>query len=142
MPNFEISIQSTIVQSIPAYMRLRISIGNPNFVLPNLDSVNHCTSKEISMEIKRYLLVQWLTESRFVKTKFSFPIEIRSLMSTGIGCTSKEMPNLDSVNHCTIKTESRFGISKFGIPIEIRSLMSAGIGCSLSASGCVLVVYF
>jgi hypothetical protein len=32
--------------------------------LPNLDSVNHCTSKEISMEIKRYLLVQWLTESR------------------------------------------------------------------------------
>jgi len=55
------------------------SIGMPNFVLPNLDSVNHCTSKEISMEIKRYLLVQWLTESRFGKTKFGFPIEIRSL---------------------------------------------------------------
>ena len=44
-------------------MRLLFSIGMPNFVLPNLDSVNHCTSKEISMEIKRYLLVQWLTES-------------------------------------------------------------------------------
>jgi len=58
--------------------RLRISIGKPNFVLPNLDSVNHCTSKEISIEIKRYLLVQWLTESIFGKTKFGFPIEIRS----------------------------------------------------------------
>ena len=55
----------------------------PNFEMPNLDSVNHCTSKE--------------------------------------------MPNLDSVNHCTSKTESRFGISKFGIPIG--SLMYAGIGC-------------
>jgi hypothetical protein len=33
------------------------------------------------------LLVQWLTESRFCKTKFGFPIEIRSLMSAGIGCT-------------------------------------------------------
>ena len=53
----------------------------PNFVLPNLDSVNHCTSNEISMEIKRYLLVQWLTESRFGKTKFGIPIEKRSLMS-------------------------------------------------------------
>jgi hypothetical protein len=29
------------VQPIPADMRLRISIGKPNFVLPNLDSVNH-----------------------------------------------------------------------------------------------------
>jgi len=29
-------------------MRLRISIGKPNFVLPNLDSVNHCSSKEIN----------------------------------------------------------------------------------------------
>jgi hypothetical protein len=40
------------------------------------------------MEIKRYLLVQWLTESRFGKTKFGFPIEIRSLMSAGIGCSN------------------------------------------------------
>ena len=48
-------------------MFLLFSIGMPNFVSPNLDSVNHCTSKEISMEIKRYLLVQWLTESRFGK---------------------------------------------------------------------------
>ena len=55
----------------------------------NLDSVNHCTSKEISMEIKRYLLVQWLTESRFGKTKFGIPIEKRSLMSAGIGCTGR-----------------------------------------------------
>ena len=46
--------------------------------------------------------------------------------------TSKEMPTLDSVNHCTSKNESRFGISKFGIPIEIRSLMYAGIGCTMS----------
>jgi len=61
----------TYVQPIPTDMRLLFSIGMPNFVLPNLDSVNHCTSKEISTEIKRYLLVQWLTESRFGKTKFN-----------------------------------------------------------------------
>ena len=54
-------------------MRLLFSIGMPNFLLPNLDSVNHCTSKEISVEIKRYLLVQWLTESRFGRTKFGIP---------------------------------------------------------------------
>ena len=35
-----------VVESIPAYMRLRISIGMPNFEMPNLD----CTSKEISIE--------------------------------------------------------------------------------------------
>jgi hypothetical protein len=57
------------IQPIPADMRLLFSIGMPNFLLPNLDSVNHCTSKEISMEIKRYLLLQWLTESRFGKRK-------------------------------------------------------------------------
>ena len=39
--------------------------------MPNLDSVNHCTSK---------------TESRFGISKFGIPIEIRSLMSAGIGC--------------------------------------------------------
>ena len=39
------------VQPIPADMRLLFSIGIPYFLLPNLDSVNHCTSKEISMEI-------------------------------------------------------------------------------------------
>ena len=33
---------------IPEYMRLRISIGMPNFEMPDLDSVNHCTSKEIN----------------------------------------------------------------------------------------------
>ena len=33
------------------------------------------------------LLVQWLTESRFGKVKFGIPIEKRSLMSAGIGCT-------------------------------------------------------
>jgi hypothetical protein len=38
------------------------------------------------MEIKRYILVQWLTESRFGKTKFGIPIEKMSLMSAGIGC--------------------------------------------------------
>ena len=35
------------------------------------------------------LLVQWLTESRFGKTKFGFPIEIRSLMYAGISCTGR-----------------------------------------------------
>ncbi len=41
----------TVVQPIPADMRLLqvFSIGIPYFLLPNLDSVNHCTSKEISM---------------------------------------------------------------------------------------------
>jgi hypothetical protein len=41
------------VQPIPADMRLLFAKGIPYCLLPNLDSVNHCTSKEISMEIKR-----------------------------------------------------------------------------------------
>jgi len=59
-------------------MRLRISIGMPNFEMPNLD----CTSKEISIQSTivavRKSLVQWLTESRFGISKFGIPIEIRS----------------------------------------------------------------
>ena len=74
--SFSVNYFGTVqLQPIPADMRLLFSIGMPNFVLPNLDSVNHCTSKEISMEIKRYLLVQWLTESRFGKRKFGIPFE-------------------------------------------------------------------
>jgi hypothetical protein len=49
------------------------------FRFPNLDSVNHCTSKYLFISILISLLVQWLTESRFGKTKFGFPIEIRSV---------------------------------------------------------------
>ena len=45
-----------LLQPIPADMRLLFSKGIPYFLLPNLDSVNHCTSKEISTETKRYLL--------------------------------------------------------------------------------------
>ena len=40
----ELFWNSSDVQPIPADMRLRISIGMPNFEMPNLDSVNHCTS--------------------------------------------------------------------------------------------------
>ena len=58
----------------------------PNFVLPNLDSVNHCTSKYLFISILISLLVQWLTESRFGKTKFGFPIEIRSTSSLALLC--------------------------------------------------------
>ena len=65
-----------LLQPIPADMS-RISIGKPNFVLPNIDSVNHCTSKYLFISILISLLVQWLTESRFGKTKFGFSIEIR-----------------------------------------------------------------
>ena len=32
------------IQPIPADMKLRISIGMPNFEMPNLDSVNFCTT--------------------------------------------------------------------------------------------------
>ena len=85
--NSELETQTTTftAQSLTAYPRIHetpISIGMPNFEMPNLDSVNHCTSKE--------------------------------------------MPKLDSVNHCTSKTESRFGISTFGIPIEIRRPRHSG----------------
>ena len=49
---------------------LRISIGMPNFEMPNLD----CISKEISIQSTivpvRKSLVQWLTESRFGISKF------------------------------------------------------------------------
>jgi hypothetical protein len=65
------------VQLIPADMRLLFSIGMPNFILLNLDSVNHCTSKYLFISILISLLVQWLTESRFDKTKFGIPIEKR-----------------------------------------------------------------
>jgi len=65
---------------------LLFSKGIP-YYLPNLDSVNHCTSKYLFISILISLLVQWLTESRFGKTKFGIPIEKRSLMSVGIGCT-------------------------------------------------------
>ena len=75
-----------LLQPIPAYMRLLFSKGIPYFLLPNLDSVNHCTSKYLFISILISLLVQWLTESRFGKTKFGIPIEKRSLMSAGIGC--------------------------------------------------------
>jgi hypothetical protein len=62
--------RTELIPRAPKWRRTRTPTrnpGKPNFVLPNLDSVNHCTSKEISMEIKRYLLVQWLTESIFGK---------------------------------------------------------------------------
>jgi hypothetical protein len=52
---------------IPAYMRLLFSKGIP--YLPNLDSVNHCTSKYLFVSVLISLLVQWLTESRFGKRK-------------------------------------------------------------------------
>jgi hypothetical protein len=43
------------VQLIPADMRLRVCFGLrfwiPNFRIPDFDSVNLCTSKEISMEM-------------------------------------------------------------------------------------------
>ena len=35
----------------PAQQKLLFSIGIPYFLLPNLDSVNFCTNKEISMEM-------------------------------------------------------------------------------------------
>ncbi len=39
------SYQMHKVNAIPADMRLRISIGMPNFEMPNLDSVNFCTTR-------------------------------------------------------------------------------------------------
>ena len=62
-------------------MRLRISIGMPNFEMPNLDSVllvQWLTESRLGIS----LLVQWLTESRFRNSAF----EIRSLMYAVIGC--------------------------------------------------------
>ena len=53
------------VTSLPS--PLLFSKGIPYFLLPNLDSVNHCTSKYLSISILISLLVQWLTESRFAK---------------------------------------------------------------------------
>ena len=67
------------LQPIPADMRLRISIGMPNFEMPNLDSVllvQWLTESRFGIS----LLVQWLTESRFRNSAF----EIRSLMYAGI----------------------------------------------------------
>ena len=45
------------------------------------------------MEIKRYLLVQWLSESRFGKTKFAFQsrkgVHVCGCTRTGHGAVSK-----------------------------------------------------
>jgi hypothetical protein len=69
--------RSAEAQPIPAYMRLRISIGMPNFEMPNLDSVNHCTSKEMpNLDSVNHCTSK--TESRFSISKFGIPIEIRS----------------------------------------------------------------
>jgi hypothetical protein len=64
--------------SVP-YRTLRISIGMPNFEMPNLDSVllvQWLTASRLGIS----LLVQWLTESRFRNSAF----EIRSLMSAAV----------------------------------------------------------
>ena len=61
--------RGNVIQPIPADMRLLFSKGIPYFLLPNLDSVNHCTSKYLFVSILISLLVQWLTESRFGKRK-------------------------------------------------------------------------
>ena len=58
-----------LVQPIPADMRLLFAKVIPYCLLPNLDSVNHCTSKYLFISILISFLVQWLTESRFGKRK-------------------------------------------------------------------------
>ena len=83
---------------------------------PNLDSVNHCTSKYLFISILISLLVQWLTESRLGKTKFGFPIEIRRFFVGGPG-TSLLAHGMSSVRYRTRlgdlknkqSTESDFG---------------------------------
>jgi hypothetical protein len=98
-----ISIQSTIV---PVRLNRDSAFRNSAF-RANRDSVNHCTAyssrhetsnldwkaefrfaesrfsqrKYLFVSILISLLVQWLTESRFGKTQFGFPIEIRSRVS-------------------------------------------------------------
>ena len=56
----------TGTELIPRAPKLRISIGMPNFEMPNLDSVNHCTSDFLTgtMVIVPVisLLVQWLVD--------------------------------------------------------------------------------
>ena len=62
-----------LLQPIPADMRLRIS----NAEFRNLDSVNHCTSKEMpNLDSVNHCTSK--TESRFGISKFGIPIEIRS----------------------------------------------------------------
>ncbi len=78
-------------------------------VPPNLDwkAEFRFAESRFSQPLYQYwfLLVQWLTESRFGKTKFGFPIEIRS--RTRLGDLKLELENKQST----------------------ESLMSAGIGC-------------
>jgi hypothetical protein len=66
------------------------------------------------MEIKRYLLVQWLTESRFGKTKFGIPIEIRSRLG--------DLKNKQS-------TERVYGIELGSVTLKINNQQRvAGLG--------------
>jgi hypothetical protein len=80
------------------------------------------------MEIKRYLgsalLVQWLTESRFGKTKFGIPIEKRSrhlahvgrvLYGTELGSVTLKINNQQRESHvCGDKHNTHFEHSAAG----------------------------
>ena len=74
-------------------MRLLFSKGIPYFLLRKINNQqreSHVCGDRLYLFISILisLLVQWLTESRFGKTKFGIPIEKMSLMSAGIGCTA------------------------------------------------------
>ena len=92
-----------MVQPIPAYMRLRISIPMPNFRMQNFDSVNLCTTRDAEFRFSQLmyqgqtLVVHKLTESKFGIRKFGIGIEIQSFMYAGIGCSSvSHKENLES----------------------------------------------
>jgi hypothetical protein len=74
------------------------------------------------MEIKSYLLAQWLTESRFSKTKFGFPIEIRSLMS------SRHRGSGETWVVCSLETFGsqviwQYKMDLFPVAVSIRHLL-------------------
>jgi hypothetical protein len=113
---------------IPADMRLRITILDSEFPDPDFDSVNLCTSKEISMEMWQRIITVHMTENRNPESGNSESrIVIRSLMSAGIGCmycckNSADLPSGPAARRIMMKSLSR-GLRKF----KTRNCLSASL---------------
>ena len=91
------------------------------------------------MEIKRYLLVQWLTESRFGKTKFGFPIEIRSRLGDLKNKQSTERVYGIELGSVTLKINNQQRVAGLGRAPIPENISGRKLTRVLNSAGSVLV---
>ncbi len=103
----------------------------PNFEMPNLDSVNHCTSKENQ-------LVQWLTESRFGISKFGIPIEIRS-WDRDYGWGVRVRRPFGARGMSSVRYRTRLGDLKNKQSTESRHFGARGMSSSVRPTGEIFI---